>query len=249
MELKNIAERHAGKMAFLLGAAPSLHFQDLSPLKDYITFTVNSSIMKMPNSDYFVSDDQGIRFWNYYKEDLLPSSCIKLLYREKFDKSDLPFNRDRVVFFDHKWWFSPPDKYNLPDGLILTKDPNAPIIGARTSVGTALHLAYIMGCDPIVLLGCDCCYVERKRYFWQFPGEKEAIRFDNQITHLNPNRGQRNGKMIDSHCRHFEEYWTKLAEINAGKINIVYASEGGILDCFPKMTLIETINQYGDRKK
>ena len=65
--------------------------------------------------------------------------------------------------FDHKSWFSPEDKsYNL-DGLKLTKQE--PIVGARVSMGSAVHLAFLMGCDPIVLLGNDCQLKNGKRYF------------------------------------------------------------------------------------
>jgi hypothetical protein len=248
MNINELQDKHKGKLAFVVGAGPSLHFQNVAPLKDYVTLTVNSSILKIPDCDYYVSDDEGVSRWNYFQETARESKCIKLLYKEKLKDHVSHLRPEEVVLFDHKWWYNPNgNQYNF-DGLKLTKEASAPIIGARTSAGTALHFAYIMGCDPIVLVGCDCCYSGRNRYFWMFPGEKKAIEQNNRVFST-PNRGTIKGKPVDNHCVSFEEYWTHLARVNAGEANIIYASEGGILDCFPKMTLPQVLEKYGDRKK
>lgn len=248
MEMKDLQDKHAGKMCFIVGAGPSLRSVNASLLSNYITITVNSGILKVPDCDYFLSDDIGVKHWNYWHDHAKNGKCIKLLYEDKLKAEAGHFDPQKVVFFKHKWWFQPPKSYNLPDGLIMTKDANLPIIGARTSVGSAVHIAYIMGCDPIVLLGCDCCYGPRNiRYFWQFPGETPAHRINGERVFCHANSGKMNNKCVDHHCVEFTQYWARLAKINAGTANIIYASEGGILRCFPVMTLNEVLEKYRDR--
>jgi len=199
---------------------------------------------------FFLSDDIGVKWWNYWKDTAKDSNCIKLLYEDKLKTEAGHFDPEKVVYFKHKWWFSPPKSYNLPDGLIMTKEAELPIIGARTSVGSAVHMAHIMGCDPIVLLGCDCCYGPRNlRYFWQYPGYPKVYRINGEPVYCDNNKGKMMKKPVDSHCVSFIEYWNKLAQINEGKCNIIYASEGGLLNCFPKMTVSEVLEKYGDRIK
>ena len=248
--MKDLQDRHAGKMGFVIGASPSLHNVDPNLLKDYVTITVNSGVLKIPNCDYFLSDDIGAKWWNYWHDTVKHSNCIKLLFEDKLRSEAGHFDPEKVVYFKHKWWFQPPRKYNLPDGLIMTKNAELPIIGARTSAGSAVHMAYIMGCDPIVLLGCDCCYGPKNlRYFWQYPGETKAYRINGEPVFCHANNGKMFNKTVDHHCVEFMEYWTKLAKINQGTCNIVYASEGGILSCFPVMTLNEVLAKYGERKR
>lgn len=250
MELKELQDRHKGKMAFVVGAGPSLHFQDVSPLKDYVTISVNSGLLKVPFSDYFLSDDIGAKNWNYYVH-LLPTleKTVSLLYAQKLRLHARRLDKNRVVWFEHKWWFDPKSKQYNPEGLVLTKEAEKPIIGARTSMGSAVHFAYIMGCDPIVLLGSDCCYRDGKRYFWQYSGEPKAYRVTHEPVFATPNAGTFAGKQIDTHGRDFIIYWANLSEqTQKAGIDIIDAS-GGVLTCFKKMTLPEVLSAYADRKR
>ena len=170
--IKEFKNKHKGKLAFLIGAGPSLYNINID-FEKYITITVNSGILKYPTCNYFVSDDKGIANWSYYRNVLSKQKCIKFLYKDKLEKSKEEL--ENVILFSHTWWYSPKNnEYNL-EGLRLTK--HEPIIGARTSLGSAVHIAYIMGCNPIVLLGNDCCIKGGKRYFWQYwDKEKQPYR-------------------------------------------------------------------------
>jgi len=247
MKMQDIQDIHSGSIGFIIGSGPSLHTQDVRPLENYVTIAVNSGILKMPDSDYFVSDDQGIRSWNYYRQTLKSSKCKKLMFEDKLSDSVEFFGEDEVALFKHKTWYDPKSKKKYPGGVDLTRDASLPIVGARTSMGSAIHCAYIMGCDPIVLLGCDCCFSGRKRYFWEFPGERKAIRVDGRPNNWSPKRGK-DGKVQDRHCLDFIDYWEDFSNANKD-VNIIYASEGGALDVFPKMTLLEVLEKYSDRLK
>ena len=233
MKVSDFKDKHKGEMAFLLGGGPSLHYLNIDLIKDHITITVNSGIKKHINCDYFVSDDSDTMSWNYFEESLKYTKPVKFLYKKKFEGKCSHLSQ--VVLFDHTWWFSPEDKsYNF-DGLKLTKEE--PIVGARISMGSAVHLSFLMGCNPIVLLGNDCQLKNGKRYFWQFPGEQKQFRVKGRkFTHVTQNRGFNKDSFV--------EYWNHFAEVNKdSNVNIVDASDS-CLNCFPKMSVEEVLYNY-----
>ena len=253
MNLKDLKDKHQGKLAFVCGAGPSLRHIDPEQIAPYVTFTANSSLLKFPECDYFVTDDDGVRSWNYWRITAHNSRCMKLLYKDKMKKEVGNLRPQEYIFFEHRQWATPQPNGELlyhKENLKLTDDPEFPIIGSRTSAATALHFAYIMGCDPIVLLGCDCCYEGRNRYYWQFPNQPKAIEYNNRIF-SSPDQGLKKEKPVDKHCVSFDIYWNHFVEINpeVSKTRIIYVSENGILDVFQKMTLTEVLAKYGDRKK
>jgi len=241
MQVKDLKDVHSGKLCFIYGGGPSLRYVDEKQLKDYVNITVNSGFVKNRLCDYFVSDDSAIKSWSYFDQ-IWHFSFTKLLFRERFEPSCS--KKKNVVFYDHTWWFSPSDKkYNL-DGLTLTKEE--PIVGARTSMGSAVHLAYIMGCDPIVLLGNDCRIKDGKRYFWQYH-KKNHQPFRTSGHAFSP-RTQNIGFNRDD----FQSYWKNFAMRNnkiIGKdVEIIDCSDS-CLDCFPKMLMQEILDEYGSRTK
>ena len=235
MKVVDFKDKHKGKRIFVAGAGPSLHDIDVEKLKDNIVISVNSSLPKLDFCNYFVADDIGVKNWDYYV-DLLPTlDCISFLYYDKLEKHAGHLNQDKVVWFKHKWWYSPSDKKYNPDGLVFTKDE--PIIGARTTTGTAVHLAYIMGAKEIILLGCDCCYKDFKRYYWQFTGEKVCKRKTGEKVFCDPNRGKYKGRWVDSHSMQFIEYWNALSHQSKEQGIKIFDASDGILDCFPKISI------------
>jgi hypothetical protein len=241
MEVKELQDKHKDKLCFIYGAGPSLRYVDETKLKDYVNIAVNSGIVKHAHFDYFVSDDSSIEDWSYYDTVWRHSWTTKLLYRDKFEPSCS--EKKNVIFYDHEWWFSPSDKKYNYEGLKLKKEE--PIVGARTSVGSAIHLAYIMGCNPIVLLGNDCKIKDDKRYFWQY-NKKSFQPFRISGYEFN-SRNQNRGFSKDS----LTKYWNKFAEVNrkiiGEQVEIIDCSDSD-LRCFTRMHLQEIIDKYGDRK-
>ncbi len=242
MEVKDLKDIHKDKLCFIYGGGPSLRYIDESKLKDYVNIAVNSGFLKNMLCDYFVSDDSDISRWSYY-DWIWDFSCTKLLYKDKFEP--ICSKKKDVVFYDHTWWFSPSDrKYNMK-GLLLTNDE--PIVGARLSMGSAVHLAYIMGCDPIVLLGNDCkLSKDGKRYFWQYikknrqPFRIKSFAFNKKTQDRGFNRDD------------FKSYWDNFAKVNKeilGKeVEIIDCSDSS-LNCFTKMHMKEILDKYGSRTK
>jgi hypothetical protein len=240
MEVKDLKDKHKDELCFIYGAGPSLRYVDETQLRDYVTITVNSGFLKDRLCDYFVSDDSSIEDWSYY-DSIWMFRCKKLLYRDKFEP--ICSEKKNVVFYDHEWWFSPSDKKYNYEGLKLKKEE--PIVGARTSMGSAVHLAYIMGCDPIVLLGNDCKIKDDKRYFWQY-NKKSFQPFRISGYEFN-SRNQNRGFNKDS----LTKYWNKFAEVNRkiiGKqVEIIDCSDSD-LRCFSRMHLQEIIDKHGGKR-
>ncbi|MFW6129658.1 MAG: 6-hydroxymethylpterin diphosphokinase MptE-like protein, partial [Atribacterota bacterium] len=220
-DLKDI---YKDRIAFIIGAGPSLHFQDINPLKNTITIAVNAGIVKADFASYFLTDDIDVTRWSYYAIDLPKLDCNCLFYRDKIKGNANHVSEDRIYWYDHLQWGN-------GDTRSLNFSKDGPLVGARTSVGTAVHAAHIMGCNPIVLLGCDCCYHENKRYFWQFDGGKSPYRLDRKPVFCQAHK-KKKGKQIDHHSESFLEYWDHFSE-KAKKfgLNIINAS-GGILESF-----------------
>lgn len=230
MKINDFKDRHKGKIGFIIGSGPSVRNINPDKLKDHIVFSVNSSIKKFKDCDYYVCDDWDVINWDYF-DFAKKLKCIKLLYRKSFQKYEKSLKLENCIFYSH-------NEYAIngivkPNNLKLTK--TEPIIGARTVMASAIHLAYIMGCNPIVLVGVDCRYENGKRYFWEFPEEEMCYRKDGKRYNLSIDKS---GK--DSHCNSFIEYWKYFSKINPDN-NIITIKNTSEIKVFKEKTLEEIL--------
>lgn len=230
MEIKSLKGIGNNKQCIIVGAGPSAHYLNTNNIKKSIVITVNSSILKVPNCNYYVADDWAVSTWDYFYKPLKESSCKKLFYEKKLKLYANHINKDDIFWFSHREWIVNGKKDN--SSLIISDDPNVPIIGARTCVASAINFAYIMGCNPIILIGCDCCLKDNKRYYWQYENEIKPKKIDNTSISFFSNRAKYNGNFMDNHSYDFLEYWNDFSKINP-HLNIIDCSDG-VLNCFKK---------------
>jgi len=232
--------RYKGKCCFIIGSGPSLHLQDLSGLISFYTIAVNGGYVKFPQSDYFVSDDWATRGWSYFSIDLVQSNhTIPLLYDKKLGGAASLFG-DRAILFKHRSGHHVTTRYD---------DDNAAnyIWQTRTSLGSAIHIALIMGFDPLILLGADCCYIDAKRYFWDFPGEKKPYRLDAHKQHYRPMKI--GGYNSDSDLHEILIYWQQLGIAVKDYVQVYNSSPSTILRVFQPVDLHEFIEKNRDLGK
>lgn len=219
---------------FILGAGCSLAQQDLTPLSKHVTIGVNSGYLAH-EAKFYVSDDSAVRHWSYFYSDLKKSkSSIALLYEKKLADTADWFGL-RSVVFKHK------NGYDLTDTYSHTVKENH-IWEARTSVGSAVHIAHIMGCSPIILLGVDCCRVDGQRYFWQLPYWKKKPKRNDGVKIDTYVRTKIRGIESDKDLQSILQYWNMVAaKLNERKTEIFNASPISLVTSFPKVKLKDVV--------
>ena len=125
----------------------------------------------------------------------------------------------------------------------MRKDPTCQLIRGSTSTQAAVHFAHLMGCSPIVLLGCDCQYVDNKYHYYDYDGEEVDEVREEKYNNFKPRNlivqeGDSN-KYLKGHVA----CWQKIREANY-HINIIDTS-GGKLTMFRRRTLREVVELYG----
>jgi hypothetical protein len=239
VNLCDLKDSRKGSSAIILGAGPSMAKFDEHSLDGHVVFTVNSSILIDPSMCHFwVGDDQDTRHWSYFNKQVRNSPCVKLVDAARLGRHVDHFDQDKVVrYVRQPWldWYDPKTKQYHPEKLSLTKDCLLPLAGTRTSVATAAHLAWIMGCDPIILAGCDCRYQGTKRWFWQcdeWPGERPSRIGADPF----PNRLQKVGDAVmDTHNIEMLAFWRAFydAAKTAG-MNLMDGTKDGLIDFMPR---------------
>ena len=199
-----------------------------------VTIAVNSGYCICPDADYFVSDDWSCAHWSYMFNDLKNSKkTIALLYDKKLKNIAHWFGQRTVLFKHRKGW-------HLSDTYSHT-EYNHHICQARNSLVTAIAIAHIMGCSPIILLGADCCRKDGKRYFWQFweqkrqPYRNYGIPVDryNKLPAL----------QTDTDLLDILQYWNRFGKEVKKKCQILNASQISKIDIFPKIDLTKCLKR------
>lgn len=241
--LEEFNGKYQGQTAFVIGAGTSIHFQDLEPLKNHITIAVNSGYVAAPWADFFISDDWSAARWSYFFEDLVNSShTIALLYDPKLS-DHLHLFGTRGVLFRHRKGVSIPDRYEHEKRKYHLGE-------TRTSVGSAIMVAHVMGCSKIVLLGIDGCRQFGRRYFWQLDVETPypkayKIPFRNDNVRPDAHDASRcifQGKQMDRDLIDINRSWEPFATAVNKKCKVYNVSEASVIDVFPRADLNEFID-------
>ncbi len=234
--LSGLIDQHKDETAVIIGSGPSLHGLDLDLIRPHVTIAVNSSIVKMPEADYYFSCDFGMTVWQSWLL-LKTLDCKLVLYNvdvgfrhlEYLTKEDtfVGIAGERIQYFDMK------------DNDL--KMNSVQLIRGSTSTQVAVHFAYLSGCSPIILVGCDCRYVEGKYHYYDFPGEIiDKIRKPEYKNFKSDNLIVREGdsnRYLDGHYA----CWKKIREQNPD-VRVIDCS-GGRLNMFPQMTLREAVDE------
>jgi hypothetical protein len=209
--ISSVYNSHLGKTAFILGAGPSLIDLDTNLIKNHVTITVNSAILKMADCDYWLTDDQDVESWDYFTREVRNSKSTKLLDFRRCNKISKKLIGEVVLYKHQDWldWYDRRRKKHDLSKAIFTRDISKPLVGTRTSVGTAVHVAWLMGCSKICLLGCDCGWRKDRRYFWQldeWKGRVPSRSYPDPTTNT-PQRILGTKNYTDFHCKEMIWFW------------------------------------------
>lgn len=120
--------------AFVLGNGPSLNDEDVASLSSYFTIGINRSFKKL-DSTILMWQDLGL--WYTERHEVVETKAIKFC-----TAVGDPENR-----FAH---------FRLEAGPFALPQSVDVLHGHGASGPLAIQLAYILGCNPIIILGSDC---------------------------------------------------------------------------------------------
>lgn len=180
-KLLSLKDIHKGKTCFLLGTGPSLNNINFELIKDDILFGTNTLYKALHKYNikpryYCVSDDN---VWDKHKDGILEvDSTIILsgnagrsyLQEHKREKNILVL-KDLGCIYHNGWKES-----DITKGTYW---------GYSIMVDICLQVAFFMGFETVVLLGCDCNYSGKQHFdgeVYSFQKEKLDEHWKNAFT-------------------------------------------------------------------
>lgn len=175
---------HKGKKAYVLGAGPSLSKYNMDKIiGDDIVFSCNLAILAVSKSNYFVFTDNSVPYYNYYNRMANISENVIFAGRgidKKFYYNDINGYNENIKFNGKKHLIDRRyDSRGLP--FIKSNEKNisnfdykdGKLIDGSDCVMVATHLAYICGCEEIILVGVDLIWDNNEKYFKKFDELKQ----------------------------------------------------------------------------
>ena len=132
--VQNWKDKIAGVPAFVLGNGPSLNDEDITSLSNYFTIGINRSFYKI---DSTILMWQDASLWFTERSKLKDVKAIK--YCTSQGDTENRFLRFKIKS----------GAFGLPENPSI-------LFGSGSTAPLAVQLAYLLGCSPIILLGCDC---------------------------------------------------------------------------------------------
>lgn len=240
---------HEGKRAFIIGNGPSINEQDLTLLKDEITFTTNWFVNHPQYSEidpkyYCVSSHEMFGGWDAENPQPNPDWLERMLNKagdtHKF--ISFPFRKclvDTGLFLADKCDFllfdRPKYQIDLKGGINL--DLTQPMDDGYTGIVTfCLPLAHFMGIRKIYLIGCDSNYGPvsdgaPKAYFYDFSQHMTRTTSETGLLRAWADNGPV-----------FKTYEIVRNRFALDGVQIINSTRGGRLEVFPRVEY-ETVIQ------
>ena len=241
---------HAGRRAFILGNGPSVKNQDLTLLKNEITFATNwfvnhPQMTEIDPKYYCVSSHEMFGGWgnpepavnkDWYKRMALEGRRTTKFFSHRFseyiNKSAI-FDRESVYYL----LFDRP-KYQIDQKGDLNLDLSQPMDDGYTGIITfCLPLAHFMGIREIYLLGCDCDYGittpdSPKQYFYDFKMHTTAT-----TSYEGLQRAWADDGPV------FKTYEAVRRRFALDQVSIINCTDGGRLEVFPRERYEDVISR------
>lgn len=235
MHISELKNHHAGQRCFILGSGPSIARQDLSVLREEITFCCN---WFFNHADF---DELNINYYCAYDDDFFCHS----LNHKWFDRL---LTLDTMKFFPQHWrihnlalsniCYVPYNKekkvYQLNQFSVDTDQGFYD--GATVIINFCLPLAIHMGFSEIILLGCDSDYGINTH------GDMRDAYFYDQKDHHAATVHTANSELKwQDHI--FISYAVVEEYARQHDVRIVNATPGGNLESFERVELKNIVNE------
>lgn len=257
---KNIRYKdiHKGERCFILANGPSVNNLDFSLLKNEITFTVNQMVrnpqFERLNANYHMWADRiFFEIEDGNEEDMEMLQVIKnvgkkapnaeifyeITAKAMIDKYHLEENSNVAYFQSIRLNPGIMEKTRIDFTRCL---PNYP-----TVIDYAICLAVYMGFRAIYLLGCDCTgfiniaqnkMAEARNNLYAFEVSENAAKRMERYS------GQRSIRdELNSYAALFDEYEKLGGYCKRNGVELLNATDGGLLECLPRVRLEEVLQR------
>ena len=235
-----LRNRHAGERCFILATGPSIREQDLTLLQGEICFAV---------SNFFVHPDFATIQPRYYcvagyHEPITEAAWIEWLREMEAatGAATMFFSLNDRERTEHNGLFRGRQVHYLQfgasrDGILRRGiDLARPVLGPQSVPVMALEIAIYMGFRHIYLLGCDhdwILHLHTSTHFYE-ESQHALVRQGYNEWSDAPRAGY-----LERQCQHLISLWQQYKVIQsiaqAKSIRIFNATEGGLLDVFPRI--------------
>jgi hypothetical protein len=222
--MKNFYQSYQGRRGFIVEGGKSLNKQNLSLLKDEITFSVNG-IYRHPSfvpTFYLVEDPL------FAKENMEDIRAFKgpIKFLGKY-LSPLFGAMEDTFWMNVYYEYAP-----YPGFPHFSKNVEEMLWVGGTATYLCLQLAYYMGLQTVYLIGFDHHYtipenIQKEENVFTFVGDDP--------NHFHPEYLGKNKRMVDPKLDRMELAYKKALEVYEREGRKIFnATEGGNLDLFPR---------------
>jgi hypothetical protein len=240
--IANMRGIHKGKRAFIIGNGPSINSQDLTILKDEITFVTNWFVhhpdyLEIAPKYMCVSSHEMFGGWKRETPRLNDQWLEKMREvgpstRKIFSYKFAPYVRDSEIFSADEVDFLLFDrpKQQVDESQDIQLDLSRHMLDGYTGVITfCLPLAYHFGINEIYLVGCDC------DYGISAPNDERKYFYDRSLHTSSETKSTSLLRVWDENGPGFKAYETVKTRFDAEGIPIVNLTDGGRLNVFPRL--------------
>lgn len=214
-----------GQPAYLVGSGPSLDWnkKHIDRVKNGVVIAVNGASSMLSHFDIFLSLDwKGADWWWKGQEEKFQDVIGVLCWGANPDLFKLPYKEMRVFGQSGKCWWDDWARDLWPWIVDLDR--------GFTGTFSAFHLATLMGCNPIVFVGCDSALGDNKEMHLgqnDLPPESaqmmKALDLNNREVYTTGNYMLQNQHLIGG------TFWARqhgLRVINASERGMLYTTNG-----------------------
>jgi glycosyltransferase involved in cell wall biosynthesis len=235
-KLLTLHNKYNGKRIFIMGNGPSLNKMDLELLDTDFIFCLNRISLLLERVTWTPT------FYAAFDLTVVPDNL------DEFNGLDIPFkffatkHKGAILERDNHYWYHDNSRPGELSNRFESLSGMTGFGGGGTVATLAIQLAYYMGFDPIILIGCDASYTVSKTVTQAGPDQfKDGTKLflestdDDDNNHFDPRyfgKGKKwhNPNVAEMH-RGFDECYKVIK--SAGR-TMVNATEGGALECLPR---------------
>lgn len=222
-------DRHKGRRGIIMGSGWSLSEYDLTEFKNDITLAVNQAVSSLDHCSYFCMSDGATPEANFFEYGC--SIADNILFFGSSLQLSPGINKIWDKIKDKSFFI--PRRSNTMDFNFNLEDDN--LIWGFDVCQVTTHMAYIMGCSPLILIGVDLNYKNHKKYCNNTKIKEEVTwsekqGYGNSFFYSGHSEG-----IDDPYLSHSCEGWRAIKSQNPN-LNILTAN--------PKSNLIHFFNCY-----